>query len=178
MPGRARRRWTRSVCGPCDEVSILAQPEAGRCSVVNTISAGKSLFQSSPSPKLDAARDLRVTQVVQHQVSILTQPAGWALLDHLVAGLGVADVVSILAQPEGWALPSRRDSFMAEARFQSSPSPKAGRCGNAWRNGRTRTNGFNPRPARRLGAAKSALWYGMRNKPFQSSPSPKAGRCV
>ena len=86
--------------------------------------------------------------------------------------------------------------------FQSSPGPKAGRCPStlAWR--RRHYRRFNPRPARRPGAARvrsrgvggtidvsilarpegralpamckslAVALYG-----FQSSPGPKAGRC-
>ena len=61
--------------------------------------------------------------------------------------------VSILAQPEGWALPHYNLlGWVRYCLFQSSPSPKAGRCMTC------------------LTDSVMLCW-------FQSSPSPKAGRC-
>ena len=61
--------------------------------------------------------------------------------------------------------------------FQSSPGPKAGRCPStlAWR--RRHYRRFNPRPARRPGAAGRRKPFRRPHVLFQSSPGPKAGRC-
>ena len=111
--------------------------------------------------------------------------------------------VSILARPEGRALPSRTVRCPAASVFQSSPGPKAGRCrrGPPCRRRGSRVSilarpegralpqrglpprrlppSFNPRPARRPGAASAEMAGArMADAMFQSSPGPKAGRCV
>ena len=62
--------------------------------------------------------------------------------------------------------------------FQSSPGPKAGRCRGAARPSSADRPRFNPRPARRPGAANARLWMALVDVAFQSSPGPKAGRCL
>ena len=64
-----------------------------------------------------------------------------------------------------------------DSAFQSSPGPKAGRCRSTWHRRETWTRCFNPRPARRPGAAISVQDLTVSGDLFQSSPGPKAGRC-
>ena len=110
-------------------------PKAGRCLLGADVSPPDSMFQSSPSPKAGRCRSPRAGGVDPGAVSILAQPEGWALPLRALGLLGALDV-SILAQPEGWAL-----------RRPPAPTPRCGTC-------------FNPRPARRLGAARRAVHRG------------------
>ena len=85
-------------------------------------------------------------------VSILAQPEGRAPHNYLEA-VGVLEIVSILAQPEGRAPHGWGSGWPNSSKFQSSPSPKAGR--------HARDNVIS-----------------LMQSEFQSSPSPKAGRHV
>ena len=98
---------------------------------------------------------------------------------HSTRGMDEDAPVSILARPEGRALPQKKSNpFNTSCLFQSSPGPKAGRCPQSWPTAPLPDYRFNPRPARRPGAAAdsngSVLWIML----FQSSPGPKAGRCL
>ena len=85
--------------------------------------------------------------------------------------------VSILAQPEGRALREKERQTLLARKFQSSPSPKAGRYGAR------RASKIRGRPVSILAQPEGrALQGGCRRDAaadrFQSSPSPKAGRCA
>ena len=161
-------------------VSILAQPEGRALRAARPNSARtRSSFQSSPSPKAGryphaAAGDAAAVAVA---VSILAQPEGRALPTPPFGGVQHRGV-SILAQPEGRALPPASAGAAGAAdRFQSSPSPKAGRYARRSSSKSRCWRSFNPRPARRPGATRGGI-LGVRAErvAFQSSPSPKAGR--
>ena len=188
-------------------VSILARPEgrALRPWRRRRATPATSCFNPRPARRPGAALASPPQRLRLLPVSILARPEGRALHEHPVDDPLVVAAVSILARPEGRALPRNEsdDATACSSRFQSSPGPKAGRCISVlWRMitalvsfqsspgpkaGRCRgrgaggahpTDGFNPRPARRPGAARPlgsipvAAWM------FQSSPGPKAGRCL
>jgi len=134
-------------------------------------------FNPRPARRPGAAR---VTGSVTHQrtrVSILARPEGRALPDCLQRHAG-AYGVSILARPEGRALPRADEygytalvdvSILARPEGRALPGPVMMRS-RRWRR-------FNPRPARRPGAANSSHNSSSSTNSFQSSPGPKAGRC-
>ncbi len=134
------------------------------------------------------------------EVPILTQPGGWALHysvckcqrslkssnPHPARRLGAtprifaesavqALAVPILTQPGGWALPATGQEQARLKKFQSSPSPEAGR----YIKGRPNVNKQLVVPiltqpggwALRHASSQVRRWL-----QFQSSPSPEAGR--
>ena len=110
-------------------------------------------FQSSPGPKAGRC-EIRIDEFIDDPFTFQSSP-----------GPKAGRCVHLMQVYTTWIL------------FQSSPGPKAGRCppGSALCSG---SICFNPRPARRPGAAwriaialGSPIW-------FQSSPGPKAGRCL
>ena len=102
-------------------------PKAGRCLLVVVCVARQTTFQSSPSPKAGRCKRIFTSPHSYILVSILAQPEGRALHNHLASELKPL-VVSILAQPEGRALHGLWNDYASRTEFQSSPSPKAGRC--------------------------------------------------
>ena len=154
-------------------------PKAGRCPIIAGMSDDDRLFQSSPSPKAGRCVVGGVAGGGRAIVSILAQPEGWAL--PASASIGSRPITAFQSSPSPKA--GRCSSKLTTAPsthclFQSSPSPKAGRCRSGPRPRRRRTRRFNPRPARRLGAALRRASLTASDASFQSSPSPKAGRCV
>ena len=141
--------------GRAASVSILAQPEGWAQHTAGYMIPPRGTgFNPRPARRLGAARDeRRDPERAAALVSILAQPEGWAQRWQRLRGLAQHDV-SILAQPEGWA-----------QRHAVGPGVRA-------------THRFNPRPARRLGAARKLRALYSSGDAFQSSPSPKAGRSV
>ena len=133
-------------------------PKAGRCLVSSRVTRSEILFQSSPGPKAGRCLD-DVGMLPQPElVSILARPEGRALLGRVVDHCHVAGEVSILARPEGRALPPRRGPLRLHTRGVSILARPEGRAlppvGRPRRASGTR---FNPRPARRPGAALPSL---------------------
>ena len=153
--GRALRPQVVDLEGAAP-VSILARPEGRALQRSRWLVAWTQLeFQSSPGPKAGRCVEglLRGSTMATRFQSSPGPKAGRCIHPHDLVAL--VEHVSILARPEGRALPScvmaQRTQSLA---FQSSPGPKAGRC-RVRRSGGPRRRRFNPRPARRPGAAGS-----------------------
>ena len=148
----AAREWAPVVLGW--PVSILARPE-GRALPCHPPNTGRSRHSFNPRParRPGAARPETQLHEGRETVSILARPEGRALLVVGVVAGRCGMRVSILARPEGRALLGRDSCW--------SPDHRS----------------FNPRPARRPGAARPPRRVGSPVEAFQSSPGPKAGRC-
>ena len=218
--GQVRRRL---------QVSILTRP-GGRVllGVISSTSSSHASFQSSPGPEAGCcAAPTRTRGVLDLHVSILTRPGGRVLhlREHparlslplvsiltrpggrVLRGVGPGveahrRVVSILTRPGGRVLPSSaRPRRLSWTMFQSSPGPEAGCCLRGRGLQPRVSDGFNPHPARRPGAADrgggaphSPRGVSILTRPggrvllariedqlvpleFQSSPGPEAGCC-
>ena len=91
---------------------------------------------------------------------------------------GSAVLVSILARPEGRALPNSHSKRRSPPRcFNPRPARRPGAASGAALSP-CLSRCFNPRPARRPGAARLTPRPTPTPAMFQSSPGPKAGRCA
>ena len=160
-------------------------PKAGRCPACGRV-INMALNQVSILARPEGRALLAVSSMYRdrrHLVSILARPEGRALPSPRPSVLqrprcfnprparrpGAAatstpcsreewsSTVSILARPEGRALPLPGGWSRWNSRFQSSPGPKAGRCPPGRAHERGNALCFNPRPARRPGAATGAF---------------------
>ena len=187
---------------PPQGVSILARPE-GRALpfAVGTLTA-TDVFQSSPGPK--AERCTPDVSACRGGLGFNPRPA------RRPSAAGFLSTVGRRAAQRFNPRPARRPSaaeFVAAIRptlitFQSSPGPKAERCGRGHRRQEVRLRvsilarpegralpvlsplgspecpRFNPRPARRPSAALICGDSEGHQTKFQSSPGPKAERCA
>ena len=176
-------------------------PKAGRCRNPTYALPVPFAFQSSPGPKAGRCLRLHEGDAARHRVSILARPEGRALRRSRCR----RPAFSRCFNPRPARRPGAAWQFTSKksigGKFQSSPGPKAGRCPDLAAQGHTgllvsilaRPEGralpgsstsrspprgcFNPRPARRPGAACGWTKETLPLTAFQSSPGPKAGRC-